>query len=78
MGLFEYLQWIEDMGMQPIMGVWDGYTLDGTSQPESALGPYIQDAIDQVQKYVPRVPKGPTKTTLDQLRHRKCIFEPVG
>jgi hypothetical protein len=30
------------------MAVWDGYTLDGTSQAESALAPYIQDAIDQV------------------------------
>ena len=51
MGLYEYLVWIEDMGMQPIMGVWDGYTLDGTSQPESALAPYIQDAIDQVRAF---------------------------
>ncbi|KAF9456916.1 glycoside hydrolase [Collybia nuda] len=48
MGLYDYLQWIEDMGMQSIMGVWAGYSLDGTSLPSSALGPYIQDAIDQI------------------------------
>lgn len=48
MGLYDYLQWIEDMGMQPIMAVFAGYTLDGVSQAESALAPYIQDAIDQV------------------------------
>ncbi|KAJ7088968.1 hypothetical protein C8R44DRAFT_892590 [Mycena epipterygia] len=28
-GLYEYLQWIEDIGMQPIMAVWAGYSLDG-------------------------------------------------
>ena len=49
MGLYDYLQWIEDMSMEPIMAVFAGYTLDGVSQPESALGPYIQDAIDQVR-----------------------------
>ncbi|KAF9027162.1 glycoside hydrolase [Hymenopellis radicata] len=48
LGIYEYLQWIEDMGMEPIMAVWAGYTLDGTSQPESSLAPYIQQAIDQI------------------------------
>ncbi|CAK5262313.1 unnamed protein product [Mycena citricolor] len=49
LGLYEYLQWIEDMNMEPIMAVWAGYSLDGTSQAQSALGPYIQDAINQIE-----------------------------
>ncbi|KAF8189372.1 arabinofuranosidase [Pholiota molesta] len=48
LGLLEYLNWCEDLGMQPIMAVWSGYSLGGTSLAESALPPYIQQAIDQV------------------------------
>ncbi|KAJ7111424.1 glycoside hydrolase superfamily, partial [Mycena epipterygia] len=48
LGLYEYLQWIEDMEMEPIMAVWAGYSLDGDSIPQSALTPFVQDAIDQI------------------------------
>ncbi|KAF8198626.1 alfa-L-arabinofuranosidase precursor [Pholiota molesta] len=48
LGLLEYLNWCEDLGMQPIMAVWSGYSLGGTSLAESALPPYIQQAIDQI------------------------------
>ncbi|KAF9476813.1 arabinofuranosidase [Pholiota conissans] len=48
LGLLEYLNWCEDLGMQPIMAVWAGYSLGGTSLAESALQPYIQQAIDQI------------------------------
>lgn len=48
MGIYEYLQWIEDMGMQPVMAVWAGYSLDGASVAAADLSTYIQDAIDQV------------------------------
>ncbi|KZT66565.1 glycoside hydrolase family 51 protein [Daedalea quercina L-15889] len=48
LGLLEYLYFFEDVGMQPIMAVWAGYSLDGDSEPEDALAPFIQQAIDQI------------------------------
>jgi alpha-N-arabinofuranosidase len=48
LGLMEYLNWCEDVGMEAIMAVWAGYALGGTSLPEGQLQPYIQQAIDQI------------------------------
>lgn len=48
LGLLEYLYWCEDIGATPIMGVYAGYSLDGSSVPQSSLGPYIELAINQV------------------------------
>ena len=72
LGLLEYLEFFEDVGMEPIMAVWSGeyiyrttrvfqreltlctspavsgYALGGTSEPESALAGFIQQAKDQV------------------------------
>lgn len=48
LGIYEYLVWIELMGMQSIMAVWDGYSLDGTSVAEDDLAPYIEQARAQV------------------------------
>nr|6ZPS_AAA Chain AAA, MgGH51 [Meripilus giganteus]6ZPV_AAA Chain AAA, MgGH51 [Meripilus giganteus]6ZPW_AAA Chain AAA, MgGH51 [Meripilus giganteus]6ZPX_AAA Chain AAA, MgGH51 [Meripilus giganteus]6ZPY_AAA Chain AAA, MgGH51 [Meripilus giganteus]6ZPZ_AAA Chain AAA, MgGH51 [Meripilus giganteus]6ZQ0_AAA Chain AAA, MgGH51 [Meripilus giganteus]6ZQ1_AAA Chain AAA, MgGH51 [Meripilus giganteus] len=48
LGLLEYLQFFEDTGMEPIMAVWAGYSLGGTSLAENQLAPYIQQAIDQI------------------------------
>lgn len=30
LGLVEYLLWAEDLGMEPILGLWAGLYLDGT------------------------------------------------
>ncbi|KAI0711223.1 glycoside hydrolase [Earliella scabrosa] len=48
LGLLEYLEFIEDVGMEPIMAVWSGYALGGTSEPESNLAGFIQQAKDQI------------------------------
>ncbi|KAJ3498650.1 hypothetical protein NLJ89_g10193 [Agrocybe chaxingu] len=48
LGLLEYLEWCEDLNMIPIMGIWAGYALGGTSVPQNQLGPYIQQAADQI------------------------------
>ncbi|KAF5318563.1 hypothetical protein D9619_010790 [Psilocybe cf. subviscida] len=48
LGLMEYLNWCEDVGMEAIMAVWAGYALGGTSLPEDQLQPYIQQAVDQI------------------------------
>lgn len=62
-GLLEYLLWCEDLGMEPIMGVWAGFALGGTSVPQNQLGPYIQQAIDQINFAI-----GSTNTGPGQLR----------
>ncbi|KNZ81402.1 putative alpha-N-arabinofuranosidase A [Termitomyces sp. J132] len=48
LGLFEYLTWCEDLNMIPIMAVWAGFALGGTSVAEADLQPFIQQAIDQI------------------------------
>ncbi|KAF9061578.1 glycoside hydrolase [Rhodocollybia butyracea] len=48
LGLYEYLQWIEDMGMEPIMAVFAGYTLNGASVAQNSLQTYITEAINQI------------------------------
>ncbi|KAG7091754.1 hypothetical protein E1B28_008155, partial [Marasmius oreades] len=48
LGLFEYLQWCEDVGMEAIMAIWSGFALGGTSVSPNQLGPFIQQAADQI------------------------------
>ncbi|PIL37709.1 hypothetical protein GSI_01403 [Ganoderma sinense ZZ0214-1] len=62
LGMMEYLQFFEDVGMEPIMAVWSGeylllvfllpgiewYSLGGTSEPETNLAGFIQQAKDQI------------------------------
>ncbi|KAF8217818.1 glycoside hydrolase family 51 protein [Mycena galopus ATCC 62051] len=47
LGLMEYLNWCEDVGMEAIMAIWSGFSLGGTSIAEDDLGPYIQQSMDQ-------------------------------
>lgn len=57
--------------MEPIMAVWAGYALGGTSVAEADLGPYIQQAKDQVRTCTNRTrPIRLSPTLLDQLCHR--------
>jgi alpha-L-arabinofuranosidase len=59
LGLLEFLEWCEDLGMQPLLAVWAGYALDGNHvTPGADLAPYVQDALDEIQ-YV----TGATTTT---------------
>ncbi|KAL1724265.1 glycoside hydrolase superfamily [Schizophyllum commune] len=48
LGLYEYLLWCEDTGMEPILGVFAGYSLDQRTVPEDQLGAYVQEAIDMI------------------------------
>ncbi|KAF7291896.1 Alpha-L-AF-C domain-containing protein [Mycena indigotica] len=48
LGLLEYLHWCEDLDMEPFMAVWDGYSLGGSSVTGDALGPFIAEAIEQI------------------------------
>jgi alpha-L-arabinofuranosidase len=49
LGLLEYLRLAEDLGATPVLGVWAGYTLNGTVVAEADLAPYVQDALDLVE-----------------------------
>ena len=49
LGLLEFLQLAEDLGATPVMAVWAGYSLNGTTIAEADLGPYVQDALDQIE-----------------------------
>ncbi|TFK37413.1 glycoside hydrolase superfamily [Crucibulum laeve] len=48
LGLYEFLTFCERISAKPIMGVYSGLSLDGSSVQESDILPYIQQAVDQV------------------------------
>jgi alpha-N-arabinofuranosidase len=50
MGLMEFLRWTEDMGAEPVLGVYAGYSLQGEYvKPGPDLQPYVQDALDEIE-----------------------------
>ncbi len=50
MGLMEFLLWAEDIGAEPLLGVYAGYSLRGDYvKPGPDLVPYIQDALDEIE-----------------------------
>ncbi|HET7314175.1 alpha-L-arabinofuranosidase C-terminal domain-containing protein [Salinisphaera sp.] len=58
LGLLEFLEMTEDMSTVPVLGVWAGYTLNGTVVPEYQLGEYVQSALNEIEYVV-----GSTNTT---------------
>jgi len=50
MGLLEFLEWCEDLHMQPVLAVFAGYTLNGqVVKPGPDLDPYVQQALDEIE-----------------------------
>ncbi|MDE3103758.1 MAG: alpha-N-arabinofuranosidase [Acidobacteriota bacterium] len=50
MGLLEFLEWCEDLKMQPVLAVYAGYSLRGDYvKPGTDLEPYVQDALDEIE-----------------------------
>ncbi|HVZ84641.1 MAG TPA: alpha-L-arabinofuranosidase C-terminal domain-containing protein [Terracidiphilus sp.] len=50
MGLLEFLEWCEDLHMNPVLAVYAGYSLHGEHvDPGPALEPYVQDALDEIE-----------------------------
>ena len=50
MGLLEFLEWCEDLHMQPVLAVYAGYSLDQEHvNPGPDLEPYVQDALDEIE-----------------------------
>ena len=49
-GLLEFLEWCEDLRMQPVLAVYAGYSLGGqVVKPGPDLEPYVQDAIEEIE-----------------------------
>jgi alpha-N-arabinofuranosidase len=50
MGLLEFLEWCEDLHMQPLLAVYGGYSLSGqVVKPGPDLEPYVQEALDEIE-----------------------------
>ncbi len=50
LGLLEFLEWCQDLHMQPVLAVYAGYALDGMHiQPGPQLDPYVKDALEEIQ-----------------------------
>ena len=50
MGLLEFLEWCEDLHMQPVLAVYAGYSLRQQHvDPGPKLEPYVQDALDEIE-----------------------------
>jgi alpha-N-arabinofuranosidase len=49
-GLLDFLQWCEDLNMEPVLAVYAGYSLRGQHvDPGPNLEPYVQDALDEIE-----------------------------
>jgi len=51
LGLLEFLEWCEELNMEPVVGVYAGLHLDGGRDIRTgeALKPFIQEALDQIE-----------------------------
>lgn len=50
MGLYEFLMWCEEIGAEPILGVYAGYSLNGDHVDAGPLlKPYVDDALDEIE-----------------------------
>jgi len=50
MGVLEFLEWCEDLKIEPVLAVYAGYSLAQEHvEPGPALEPYVQDALDEIE-----------------------------
>ncbi len=50
MGLLEFMEWCEDLKIEPVLAVYAGYSMQQEHvDPGPALEPYIQDALDEIE-----------------------------
>lgn len=50
LGLFEFLQWTEDLKIDPVLAVYAGYSLRGVHiEPGTALTPFVDEALDEIE-----------------------------
>jgi alpha-N-arabinofuranosidase len=66
MGLMEFLLWCEDLGAEPVLGVYAGYSFkEPAITPGPELEPFVQDALDEID-YI----TGPVTSKWGALRAR--------
>lgn len=72
MGLLEFLLWTTDMGAEPVLALYAGYSLKGDYvQPGPDLEPFIREALDEIEYVV-----GPVTSKGGALRARDGHPEP--
>jgi len=72
LGLLEFLEWCEDLKMQPVLAVYAGYSMAQEHvKPGPDLDPYVQDALDEIE-YV----TGGPETTWGAVRVKNGHPEP--
>lgn len=72
MGLMEFLLWAKDMGAEPLLGLYAGYSLKGDYvKPGPDLEPFIREALDEIEYVV-----GPVTSKWGALRARDGHPEP--
>ena len=71
LGLIEYLQWCQDLNMEPILAVWGGEYLDGTIISNDTIQTYVQYALDELEFLM-----GDASTTLGAKRIALGYSEP--
>jgi alpha-L-arabinofuranosidase len=50
MGLLEYLEWCEDLKVEPVLAVFAGYVLKGDYLPAGPLlKPFVDDALEEIE-----------------------------
>jgi alpha-N-arabinofuranosidase len=50
MGLLEFMEWCEDLHLQPVLAVYAGYSLKGDHiDAGPALQPFVEDALDEIE-----------------------------
>jgi alpha-L-arabinofuranosidase len=50
MGLLEFLEWCEDLHMEPVLGIYAGYSLGGqVAKPGPDLEPYVQEGLEEIE-----------------------------
>jgi len=50
MGLLEFLEWCEDLKVEPVLAVYAGYALKHAyAKPGKEMEPYVQAAVDEVE-----------------------------
>ncbi len=72
MGLHEFLLWAEDMGAEPVVGLYAGYNLNKTYiDAGPGLEPYVQEALDEIEYII-----GPVTSKWGKLRAEAGHPEP--
>ena len=71
MGLLEFLEWTEDLNIEPVLAVYAGYSLRGAHiNAGPFLKPFVQDAVDEIE-FVTGDPRTKWGAVRAQLGHPK-------